>query len=303
MMIYTNNTSINPFRNSPVNSASHTQENALSSSFQNNRPVALDRRFDTFINEVSNNFIGSLNKRIEQNLMKVVSLSAEDRRYMAYMYKENMKRLTKEAIEHEERELEKFRDLKKEKSYYRSILDENGYIDKGKYAFSGVKQKQVSKAEVQELLNEVQSKIDDIVTAKVAKESDPLDTKTFEYLFSGAMFLAATDMKCSSASVVDDSSISGQWSRTEENFEAESRRTTDSLNKRLEDIDKMHTAFLKDKEFDERIADETLGDKQEKINALLGLFKNWTEKTIKLLLESGNIDEQAFMKSFEKIGI
>ncbi|MCL1903843.1 MAG: hypothetical protein FWF94_05460 [Oscillospiraceae bacterium] len=301
MTVNNNIGGINPFANNPV---TETNRGGLSAPNQlKNINSVFNGHFDTFVNQVSDNFIAGLNKRIENNLLKIMCLSAEDRKHMAYMYKENLKRLTKEAIEHEEKELERFNSLKKEKAYYEDILSKDGYVDKGKFAFSGIKKTRVSVDEVRELLDKVQVKIDDVVSARGRKESDPFDTKTFEYLFSGAMFLAATDKRSAAAAIIDDVSISGQWTRTEENFAAESKRTKESLEKRLEDIDKMYAAFLKDEEFDERVANEHLGDKMEKVNALLDIFKSWNQKTMLKLLEANNITEEEFNGAFARTGI
>jgi hypothetical protein len=300
MIINTNLTTANTFRIAGVPSSKSGKPVQEANSADNNI-LKIDRRFDSFINQVSQSFIGKLNERIEARLTDIINTTEENKRYTAHMHKEHMKRLTKEAIEHEERELEKFNDLRAQKAHYQDIYDNNGYVRNGKFAFGGVNSSRVCTNEVRKLLDSVQEKINDIVTARVRKESDPFDTKTFEYLYSGAAFLAATHMKNLGAVMLRDSSVSGQWSRTEENFAEESKRSTDSLNQRLKDIDSMYNAFRRDGTFSERLADLTVEDKARQLLHLMNIFDRWNQKAMLTLLSFGDVDESELMKSFERI--
>ncbi|MCL2634060.1 MAG: hypothetical protein FWD34_06050 [Oscillospiraceae bacterium] len=298
-MIINANSLTFPAFNSQINQNTQTTHDSGIANLR--QAVALDKRFDSFITQVSENFVEKLNEKIEAKLMNVMSMSAEDRRYFASMNKENMKRLTREAIEHEEKELERFKDLREQKEYYQGILDKNGYVERGKFAFSGTNKTQVSTSEVQKLLDSVQEKIDDIVTAKVRKESDPLDFRTFEYLYSGAVFLAATGMKSLGEAMLNDNSLSGQWTRTEENYIQEAERSINSLNQRSKNIDKMYNAFKCDDGFEKRVSQETLDDKIKHTKATMDIFNKWSKRAVNMLSELNSINQDELITSFEKV--
>jgi hypothetical protein len=291
----------NPNISSMLAHSNVIRANNTSSPLQNNAMRALDRRFDTFVNEASQNFIERLNSKIEDKLFSLMNMSPSDRRYFAFMYKENMKRLTNDAISHEERELEKFDNLQEQKAYYQGILDDNGYVNEGKFAFGGLHRTYVSKVEVQEFLDAVQGRIDDVVTARIAKESDPFDRKTWEYIYSGAASLAAADARGNPAIIVDDVSISGQWTRTEENFREEALESIKSLNTRLDNIDRMYNDFLRDNDFEERISNQDTDYKLKKVEFLMTMFESWNQKAMLKMMEFSNIDQDEVMMAFERL--
>ena len=299
------NVSVNAYQNKPVKPVYNgglggLALNPLSETADRISGLRADRRFDSFINQVSGDFIQRLNQRIESGLMKIVCMNAEDRAYVAAMHKDNMKRLAKEAIEHEEKELERFKDLKAQKDHYQSVLNDNGYVRSGKYALGGMNNTRIPENKLRELIDSVQEKIDDIVNAKVAKENDPLDVKTFEYLYSGAAFLAAADMRGNAAAVVNDSSISGQWTRSEDTYIEEAQRSMDSLNQRLKDIDKMYNSFRRDGDFSKRVSTETPLEKVNKIKTLAFVFDQWNKSTMQKLAEIDDLNKEELLISLEK---
>jgi transcription elongation GreA/GreB family factor len=221
-------------------------------------------RFDSFVNEVSENFVERLNKKIEADLMEILTSTADDRRYTAAMHKDNMKRLTREAIAHEKQESERFNELLEQRENTANP----------------------------ELLSAIQARIDDIVTARIRKETDLFDTKTFEYLYSGAAFLAAADMRSLGAAMLNDTSVSGQWSRTEENFAEESEKSIASLESRLKNIDSLYDTLRRDVKFDERVSSELLEDKIKKAAAVMAIFTKWNINAMRLLEELGDLGGQ-----------
>jgi len=258
--------------------------------------VTRDRRFDIFENNVSQNFIDNLNAKIYDNIGGVLKMSPSDRRAIASNSKENMKRLVNQAIVHEKAEIERFCGLKDRKEYYESVLAEDGYIREGKYEFSGKIGQYVPKNEVEDALDKIQGEIDGLVTAKEAKESDPLDSRTFEYIYSKTMFLAATGMKYFDAA---DDPIGGQWTRTEDNFLESAYSSVDSLNKRLKDIDRVYDSFLNDDGFEERITKE--GYDTRRIDALMTNFNKWGKNAVMKLTSLNGIDQNELFKSLEDI--
>jgi len=255
-------------------------------------------KFDTFLNEAGQSFVEKLYSAVGGGIKGIMELSASDRRSLASMYKDNMKRLVNEAIDHEKAEAERYKELKEKKAYYKGVVDEDGYVRDGKFAFSGKVKTYVDKSDAEELLKAVQSEIDDLVTAKAAKE-DPFNLKNFEYIYSGVAFLAATDKAYDDAVRIDDFSISGQWSRTEDNFLEESDSTVKSLESRLKSIDGMYKAFLDDKDFERRVASG--GFDKKKLDALMANFNKWTKNALFRLAEVGGAGEDDLMKSVETI--
>lgn len=267
--------------------------------FAENAPNVLNSgRYDSFISEAGQSFIEKLYSTVGGNLKKITELSPSDRRSLASMYKDNMKRLVGEAIEHEKAEAERFGDLKEQKAYYKGVLDGDGYVREGKYGLAGKFKVYADKNDVAELLKAVQSEIDDLVTAKAAKE-DPFNLKSFEYIYSGTAFLAATDKNYDDAVRLDDASVSGQWSRTEENFLEESEATVKTLESRLKSIDKMYRSFLEDKDFERRVAQN--GFDQRKLDALMSNFNKWVKNALFRLADSGGAGEDELMKSIETV--
>jgi uncharacterized protein YaaQ len=276
-------------------------QGAGSNADSNDNPAGFgirDRRFDCFVSQVSQNFVERLSAKVESSLKEIMDMSPDDKRVIAHGAMQHMKRLTQEAIEHEERELERFNRLQEQKAHYQEVLNRGGFVRQGQFGLSGVNNRNVSRDEVSKMLEEVQKQIDDLVSARQRKESDPFDLRTFEFLYAGATFLAAASafQFPPDAAKISGVNVSGQWSRTEGNFVQESQRSIKSLNRKLEDIDNMYSEYNA-----ERILEKDAEEMQRQLETIMEIFSSWNTRATLSLMQHHSVNEEQLIASFSQI--